>query len=148
MPVINFITAAPDTPEGKIVQTMRAAMQFISESDFTQACLTNILANITFTDPQRLAIKFASRGFTGLQSLEGINNLLQCVYYGTFDTIGVSESEVDALTSEQREAIVQQIYLTAKSIVDAKATELGDLAAWTYTTPDWVPTPPPEPDPE
>jgi hypothetical protein len=139
--IANFIESTEGSPESKIYETFKSAMVFISMVDFNVLALTNILTNVpNLNTSQKLALKLVASNFPKDSSDVSLNNILLFVLYGSFQSVGVSEEEL-ALTILQREAILEQIYLTAKQVIQDKIAELNGLIDWTYEVPNWLPEP-------
>jgi len=149
MPFISsFITADPDSPEGKIFYAFKTSMQFISMVDFNARALGNILKNVTdLSVAQRLAVKLVASNYPKDNFDTSLNSILMYVLYGSFEKFGIDEDEV-ALSVSQREAILFQIYYTAIEIINEKVMELCEVRDWDYEKPDWKIFPDPDPDPE
>ena len=65
-----------------------------------------------------------------------IDSFLLFILYGTFQAIGISEAVEDALADDQREDILEQVFLTAQSVVQGKVDSLQSVIV-DYEVPDW-----------
>ena len=151
MPVPSFYQAADGSPEKNIFTVIKKALQYVAVEQYLMLCLGYILTNVTtLTTAQKVAVKFACFSFPKERWDENVNNLLMYILYGTFQEVNLDEAVENALTEEQREQILEQAFLAAKSVIYGQAQELQAILAIDYIIPDWritiseEPVPPPE----
>lgn len=138
MAYIDFSNPDMNLPEGKIVGTIRTALQYIASADFIQLALTNIFANVDLEPSQKMALKIVGKSITVEASIVSIGQVVAFIYYGKFQDVGAEEAVDAPLSVEQRAACVKQVYLTACNVVNVKAEELKGEASWVFQEPNWT----------
>jgi hypothetical protein len=153
--ITTFYQATDGSPEKNIFSMVKKALQYVAVEQYLTTCLGYILTNVTsLSTAQKVAVKFACFAFPKERWDDNINNLLMYILYGTFQEVNLDEAVENALTDDQREQILEQAFLAAKSIIIAQAQELQTLIDIGFVAPDWrivvsetpeTPNPPTEP---
>lgn len=137
MIISTFKNGVNGSPEKNLFNVIGQAVQIMALGDFVNLCLVNILTNVSFSNSQKIAIKFTCKSLgTNMFWADIIDSFLLFILYGTFQAIGISEAVEDALTDDQREDILEQICLTAQSVVQGKIDSLQGVIV-DYEVPDW-----------
>lgn len=139
--ITSFANSNTNSPEWKIYNTVQTALNFISVCDFINLVMSNISNNLNnLSISQKLSLKLVAVYFCGKPNIN-IDEILLFILYGKFQELGIGESEVDSitLTPEQRLSVLEQIYLTAKDVINQKINELNNIVSWIYENPDFLP---------
>ena len=138
MPLIDFDNIDPASPEAEIIKIVKFSLKYKTPYAFVLLVVGRIFANVVgLNSSQKIAIKLVAKSLTLEATDASIINVIKFILYGTFGQVGVEEADDSPLTNDQRASCLEQIYLTAKSVLDDKITEMQSKISWTYSEPDW-----------
>jgi len=131
----HSFTQPEESNQRKIYDTIVKASELVPFNVIFDVAINQIVASVPLSTTQKMAIKYVGAKMD--KSIFALDETLQFVLFGDFQTVGLDEGVSEALSTEQRQGIIQVIYGVAVSTIQNAIASLQGMIGWEYSNPYW-----------